>query len=49
MSLFAKDPTPAEILVERVGFLRKAEAENRFDQTFAAINDFARKARDAKA
>lgn len=49
MSLFAKDPTPAEILVERVGFLRKAEAENRFDQTFAAINDFARKAREEKA
>ena len=49
MTLFAKQPTPAEILVERVGFLRNAEAENRFDHTFAAINDFARKAREANA
>jgi uncharacterized oxidoreductase len=48
MALFAKDPTPAEILVERVGFLRNAEAENRFDQTFAALNEFARKAREGK-
>lgn len=48
MSLFATDPTPAEILVDRVGFLRKAEAENRFDQTFAALNEFARKAREGK-
>jgi uncharacterized oxidoreductase len=48
MSLFAKDRTPAEILVERVGFLRNAEAENRFDQTFAALNEFARKAREGK-
>lgn len=48
MSLFAKEPTPAEILVERVGFQRFAEAENRFDQTFAAINEFARKAREGE-
>lgn len=48
MALFAKDPTPPEILVERVGFLRNAEAESRFDQTFAAINEFARKAREGK-
>ncbi|KPF46940.1 SDR family oxidoreductase [Rhizobium sp. G187] len=46
MDLFATKPTPAEILVERVNFQRKAEAENRFDQTFAALNEFARKARD---
>jgi uncharacterized oxidoreductase len=49
MGLFAKQPTPAEILVERVGFLRSAEAENRFDQTFAALNEFARKAREGSA
>lgn len=48
MSLFAKEPTPAEILVERVGFQRFADAENRFDQTFAAINEFARKAREGE-
>lgn len=46
MSLFAQQPTPAEILVERVGFLRRAEAEGRFDATLAALNDFARKARE---
>lgn len=45
MSLFQQKPTPTEILVERVGFLRNAEAEQRFDATVAAINDFARKAR----
>lgn len=49
MSLFGRNPTPAEILVERVGFLRFAEAENRFDQAFSAINDFARKAREGHA
>ena len=45
MTLFAKDPTPAEILVERVGFLRSAESENRFAQTLTTLNDFARQAR----
>ncbi|TPP10334.1 SDR family oxidoreductase [Rhizobium glycinendophyticum] len=48
MALFAKHPTPAEILVQRVRFQRDAEAENRFEQTFAAINEFARKAREGK-
>lgn len=38
MDLFATKPTPAEILVKRVHFLRNAEAENRFDQAFAAVN-----------
>lgn len=38
MDLFAVEPTPAEILVKRVDFLRNAEAENRFDQTFAMLN-----------
>lgn len=38
MSLFAVQPTPGEILVERVGFLRRAEAEGRFDAAFAALN-----------
>jgi uncharacterized oxidoreductase len=38
MSLFERQPTPSEIAVERVKFLRNAEAEGRFDQTFAALN-----------
>lgn len=45
MALFGQAPTPAEILVERVKFLRDAEAEGRFDATLAQLNDFARKAR----
>ena len=47
MTLFAQQPTPPEILVERVGFLRNAEREGRFDQTFQQLNDFARQAREA--
>jgi uncharacterized oxidoreductase len=38
MGLFAIQPTPPEIAVERVKFLRNAEAEGRFAQTFAALN-----------
>ena len=38
MSLFEAVPTPAEIAVERVKFLRNAEAEGRFAQTFATLN-----------
>ncbi len=45
MALFAQQPTPPEILVERVGFLRRAEAEGRFDETLVQLNDFATKAR----
>ena len=37
MTLFGQQPTPAEILVERVKFLRNAEAEGRFDQALAAL------------
>lgn len=37
MGLFAQTPTPAEILVKRVGFLRNAEAEGRLAQTLAAL------------
>lgn len=46
MALFQQRPTPPEILVERVGFLRNAEREGRFDATVAQLNDFARKARE---
>ncbi|MBN8829866.1 MAG: SDR family oxidoreductase [Sphingomonadales bacterium] len=37
MSLFTQEPTPQEILVESVKFLRNAEREGRFDQTVQAI------------
>ena len=48
MALFRQAPTPPEILVERVGHLRRAEIEGRFDQTLATLNDFARRAREAQ-
>lgn len=38
MTLFRQQPTPDEILVERVGMLRWAEREGRFDQVLAALN-----------
>jgi len=38
MALFAQTPTPAEVNVERVQFLRRAEIEGRLDQTIAIIN-----------
>lgn len=40
MALFQQKPTPVEILVEGVDFMRNAEAEGRFDDTLAAINPF---------
>lgn len=45
MALFAQEPTPPEILVERVRFLRDAEAQGRFDATLAQLNDMAARAR----
>lgn len=39
MAMLNADPIPAELLVQRVGFLRRAEAEGRYDQTFATLND----------
>jgi uncharacterized oxidoreductase len=47
MRLLIAQPTPPEILVERVRFLRFAEAENRFDETLTQLNDSARRARAA--
>lgn len=47
MALFGQQPTPPEILVERVKFLRNAEAEGRFDATLAQLNQAARAARAA--
>jgi uncharacterized oxidoreductase len=46
MALFGQQPTPSEILVERVGFLRNAEREGRFDATVVQLNAFARQARE---
>ena len=38
LSLLTAQPTPPEILVERVKFLRFAEKEGRFDKTLAILN-----------
>lgn len=40
MALFQQQPTPREILVKQVGFLRFAEAEGRFDETLTQLNAF---------
>lgn len=48
MALFAQQPTPGEILVDRVGFLRFAEREGRFDDTVAQLNAAVMQARHAK-
>jgi uncharacterized oxidoreductase len=48
MALFNQQPTPSEILVERVKFLRNAEAEGRFDATVTQLNDFAKAAREGQ-
>ncbi|MCJ2177620.1 SDR family oxidoreductase [Novosphingobium album (ex Hu et al. 2023)] len=48
MGLFKAAPAAPEILVERVGMLRFAEREGRFDQAFKTINDFARQARESR-
>lgn len=39
MTLLLSLPTPPEILVERVGFLRHAESQNRFPETLGALNN----------
>ena len=38
MTQFARTPTPAEILVDRVSFLRSADREGRFDAAFTTLN-----------
>ena len=38
MTLFALTPTPPEILVQRVQFLRQAERQGRFDETLRILN-----------
>ena len=44
MSLW-QDPTPPELLVENVHFLRDAEREGRFDETLRTLTERARKSR----
>ena len=46
MALLSQQPTPPEILVERVHFLRFAEANGQFDDTLVKLNAFAAKARN---
>ena len=38
MGLLAQSPTPEEICVQNVQFLRRAEADGRFDQVFGMLN-----------
>lgn len=45
MALFAQQPTPKEVLVEAVKFLRNAEAEGRFDAAVTQMADFVRQSR----
>lgn len=45
MALLSRQPTPPEVLVERVRFLRDAEAQGRFDATLTQLNAFAAQAR----
>lgn len=45
MTLFGQQPTPPEILVQRVNFLRNAEREGRFDAAFKQMNHLVRQAR----
>jgi uncharacterized oxidoreductase len=48
MALFDAQPTPPEILVQRVHNLRFAEAEGRFDEAANALNEMVRKTRAAQ-
>lgn len=44
---FAQTPTPQEILVDEVQFLRQAEREGRFDETLKTLTERAAKQREA--
>jgi len=45
MRLWVQQPTPPELLVERVKFLRLAESKGQFDETVVQLNEFAARAR----
>jgi uncharacterized oxidoreductase len=38
LEILGREPTPPEACVEQVNFLRKAEAEGRYEQAFQALN-----------
>jgi uncharacterized oxidoreductase len=38
LNLLKQTPVPDEVAVERVAFMRRAEAENRFEAAFRAVN-----------
>lgn len=44
---FGQDPTPSEILVDEVQFLRQAEREGRFDETLKTLTERAARQREA--
>lgn len=44
---FAQQPTPREVLVDEVQFLRQAEREGRFDETLETLTERAAKQREA--
>ncbi|WP_294237270.1 SDR family oxidoreductase [uncultured Sphingomonas sp.] len=44
---FAQSPTPSEILVDEVQFLRQAEREGRFDETLKTLTERAARQREA--
>lgn len=46
MALISQEPTPPEILVERVRDFRNAEADGAFAERFKGMNDFARAERE---
>jgi uncharacterized oxidoreductase len=48
MAVFARQPTPPEILVERVQPLRFAERNGTFDQVLTGVNDAVERARAAQ-
>ena len=45
MALWTQQPTPNEILVERVRPLRNAEADHRFPEAVVQLNEMAERAR----
>ncbi|MCQ8278180.1 SDR family oxidoreductase [Acetobacteraceae bacterium KSS8] len=47
MQIWSTTPTPPELLVQNVRFLRDAERENRFAETLVTLNERAKAAREA--
>ncbi len=49
ITILNQDPTPGEVLVDRVKFQRFAEAENRFDASMIAMNEMAAQPQRARS